>query len=199
MYKVFINEHLVTVGEMAVPKPNSGAVLNLNEPNESDILVLVDYLLRTEEVTEVGFFAKDASALWVRFRSAFTVIKAAGGVIKDQKGRMLMIRRFNKWDLPKGKMEGGESPNEAAIREVEEECGVKDLVISKELGPTYHIYQMGEVIVLKETHWFAMQAKHGQKLVPQTEEGITEVRWIDQHELPNVRKDTYASLLELIR
>ncbi len=102
------------------------------------------------------------------------------------------------WDLPKGKIDYGESDEKAAIREVCEETGVCDLTLVKRLEPTYHIYFSNNEAYLKETHWFSMKAKEGQPLIPQKEEKIEMVKWFTQDDIKNNWDNMYLSIKSLL-
>lgn len=119
-------------------------------------------------------------------------------MVRNQNGEKLLIKRLDKWDLPKGKMEQGESPQETAIREVEEECSLSSLKIIDQLQSTYHMYMLGDEMILKKTFWFNMEAKGDISVRPQTEEGITEVKWFAENDLAKAREQTYRSLIALI-
>ena len=165
-----------------------------------------------DEVIRIGDDRKVIEA----FVSCFTVVPAAGGVVKNERGEILFIFRRGKWDLPKGKVEGRRMKNEEggtkdegrisnfefriseAIREVKEETGLVEVTVVKELNPTYHIYYEKGKQILKETYWFEMLALGTQKLVPQTQEEITEVRWFKPEELDVVLENTFESLKEMI-
>ena len=113
-------------------------------------------------------------------------------VLNDEK-EVLFIYRNNIWDLPKGWIDKGESIETAAIREVEEECGIFNLSILKKLSTTYHIYFQGG-LKLKETHWFLMSSDFDKELVPQTEEGITKVLFKNEAEINKALQNTYANI-----
>jgi 8-oxo-dGTP pyrophosphatase MutT (NUDIX family) len=132
------------------------------------------------------------------FKSLFSIVEAAGGLVKNNKGEYLFIYRHGKWDLPKGKIEKGESIKKAAVREVEEECGISELTISKEITPTYHTYHLNEKQILKPTYWFEMNCGDDSQPIPQEEEGITEVRWITPENFEMVKKNTYESIKDVI-
>jgi 8-oxo-dGTP pyrophosphatase MutT (NUDIX family) len=136
------------------------------------------------------------------FLAVFTQIPAAGGVvIRDEK--LLFIFCKNKWDLPKGKIDRGETAQEAAIREVAEECGINGHQITKALQSTYHIFKspyedtFGQWI-LKETFWFEMNYEGSQSGHPETGENITEIRWFAKNELDEVLANTYENLKSVI-
>lgn len=126
-------------------------------------------------------------------------IEAAGGVVKNEKGDILFIHRLSKWDLPKGKIDIGETPLEAAKREIREECGLKTLTFVKELQPTFHTYYIDKNRVLKKTFWFEFSGNTSEPLHPQAEESITEVKWMDKQETETAMENTYASIKEVIR
>ena len=135
------------------------------------------------------------------FTGNFKVIKAAGGIVKrsDNEDLVLMIFRLGKWDLPKGKMEKGESTETSAVREVEEECGIGGLKIIRRLPVTRHMYFHKDRWVMKETVWYEMVTDDRRELIPQTEEGITEVRWVSLEELPQLLKNSYSSIASLLK
>lgn len=126
------------------------------------------------------------------------VIPAAGGVVYNPNKQILLIYRHKIWDLPKGKIDWGETDEMAALREVSEETGIKDLSIDKRLQPTFHIYNAGDNYVLKETHWFLMKCSSVSILKPQIEENITQVKWINLEEIEHYRPLMYPSLHQLI-
>lgn len=127
-------------------------------------------------------------------------VTAAGGVLYkagSSTKKVLLIKRNGFWDLPKGKLEKGETIEECAVREVEEEVGAKNLSIEKFLCDTYHIYQAEGQIYGKTTHWYLMEFdKPGFNFVPETREGITEVKW---EELEKAKKMVeFKNLVEVL-
>ncbi|PWH87068.1 NUDIX hydrolase [Brumimicrobium oceani] len=128
----------------------------------------------------------------------FEWIEAAGGIVQNTKTKkLLFIFRNGLWDIPKGKIEKDENPKEGAIREIEEECGLKNLKITSELSPTYHVYFAYGKHFIKKTYWFTLETKE-EKVEPQTEEGITEVQWFNKYDLSIIKKNTFASILEVM-
>jgi mutator protein MutT len=127
-------------------------------------------------------------------------IIAAGGLITNEKNELLIMFRRGKWDLPKGKVDEGETLEAAAVREVQEETGVKNLTLGKLVGITNHEYfeKRLKENVIKETHWFAMYADGESKLIPQTEEDIEKIFWADEAELEECLKNTYPNIKEII-
>ena len=126
-------------------------------------------------------------------------VNAGGGLVTNNKGEFLLIRRSGLWDLPKGHQEPGEPIEETAVREVEEETGLKGLVLGKFIRVTDHTYFRNEKWHLKHTWWYSMTCSEGCNLVPQTEEGITEVRWVAKTELKELLQETYPTIVEVFR
>lgn len=126
------------------------------------------------------------------------VIEAAGGLVKSEENKYLFIKRNGFWDLPKGKLEPQEKKKHAAVREVQEECGIKVSSLKNKIIKTYHVYEIKGKIVLKVSHWYAMTALANQELVPQLEEGITEVKWFKKKDWAIVKTNTYPSISEVL-
>jgi 8-oxo-dGTP pyrophosphatase MutT (NUDIX family) len=129
----------------------------------------------------------------------FKVIHAAGGLVRNHQGEILMIRRKGKWDLPKGKLDPGEKPAQAALREVAEETGVSDLVAGPKLLETFHVYTERKVRVLKCTHWFIMDSTGQSLLKPQLEEQISQVEWTPTGALSERLSQTYPNILDVFQ
>jgi mutator protein MutT len=126
------------------------------------------------------------------------LIVAAGGIVENEKGEILLQLRRGKWDLPKGKLDDGETIEECAVREVEEETGLKDIQLGELIGTTTHRYTERNMDIEKETHWFAMKVNGVQNLVPQLSEDITELKWVNEHELEPYLSNTFANIIEIV-
>ncbi len=126
------------------------------------------------------------------------VIKAAGGLVRNGNGEYLFIHRLGKWDLPKGKVEENEKMREAAVREVEEECGIHIDYLGKKIATTYHTYYMRDKFVLKQTQWYDMGVNKIPKLTPQTEEDILEAIWVKETELKKIKENTYPLIRDIL-
>ena len=140
----------------------------------------------------------DLEELKKAFFKHFIEIEAAGGIVQNDKKELLFILRLGKWDLPKGKIEEGENIETTAVREVEEETGVTDLLLKKKTGETYHTYNAYGKHFLKTTHWFYMTCPSKQKLVPQTEEDISEIKWVNTIDITEQLANTYPSIKEIL-
>ena len=141
----------------------------------------------------------DPIEVLISLKKRYKYIEAAGGLVLNDKGKVLMIHRLGVWDLPKGKLDKGETLRKAAIREIEEECGIGKLKIIKQLPPTYHIYTLNGKRILKKTFWFKMTSSDTKKPIPQIEENIDEVCWMSKTKLKRLNpKNTYRSILDVL-
>ncbi len=141
----------------------------------------------------------DLEALKKAFFKHFKAIEAAGGVVQNDKKENLFIYRLDKWDLPKGKLEKGENLEECAIREVEEETGVNNLTLKKKIGETYHTYNAFGKHFLKTSHWYHLICSKKQTLVAQTEEQITEIKWVKPTDIKDPLGNTYPSIKDIVK
>lgn len=131
---------------------------------------------------------------WCDFIQNYTIIEASGGIVLNNNHEVLMIYRLNKWDFPKGKVEAEETLEEAALREVSEETGISNLIITGFLPSTYHTYYLNNLHVLKITHWFKMDCSNNINLTPQEEEDITKAAWFPIQKVRHNLSDSYLSL-----
>ncbi len=129
-------------------------------------------------------------------KSMFKIVKAAGGIVEKGE-QILMIYRLGKWDLPKGKLEKGESMEIAAVREVEEECGVQ-VMRHQKIATTWHNYTMNGKAILKKTKWYRMTLLDERNMQPQTEEDIERVQWMTENEVSESMTNSYLSIAFVI-
>jgi len=134
----------------------------------------------------------DKNAVEEKVKSLFKVVKASGGVVFKGEKMLLMFRR-GKWDLPKGKLDDGESSREAAAREVEEETGVVASV-GERICTTWHTYTMNGSRILKRTKWYRMTCIDDRRMAPQTEEDIEQLEWLDRREARRVLTNSFSSI-----
>ncbi len=162
--------------------------------------ILREYLQKLEsgEHESLALISSNEEAMFDRISSFYTPISAAGGLIENNQGEFLFIFRREKWDLPKGKMDEGETALETAIREIEEETGVKGLAFFSALPDSYHVYEAFGKKWLKTTHWFHFKTAFAGPLIPQTEEDINAIKWIWPTDLEIVKKNTYPAILEIL-
>jgi 8-oxo-dGTP pyrophosphatase MutT (NUDIX family) len=133
-------------------------------------------------------------AVWKKF----LMVKAGGGLVRNSEGKYLFIFRRGVWDLPKGKLDPGETIEQCAVREVGEETGLRGVQLEAPLLVTYHTYDENGKHILKESHWFRMKASDMAGLKPQREEQITELRWVDGEAMQVLRSNTFPSIRDVI-
>ena len=143
-------------------------------------------------------FDKDLNKLKKAFFKHFTIIIAAGGLVQNTNKDILMILRRGKWDLPKGKIDEGETLEQCALREVEEETGLTGIELGEKITTTYHTYTEFGKHILKESHWYKMNCNTDQKLVPQTEEHITDIKWVKRSDIKKYTSKTYQTIIEVL-
>lgn len=151
-------------------------------------------------ITGLGAIIEDISvaALLKELSEAFEPIEAAGGVVSNPEGGVLMIYRRGKWDLPKGKKDEGENIEDCAVREVIEETGLPKLKIVDKICETYHVYTQGGTELLKTTHWYNMKTEKAFELFPQKEENILEARWVAEKKLGLYVHQSYEAIKEIL-
>ena len=193
MYTIFINDIPIYLTDELVEKDK----LNFYEYDEINLKEILNKLEKGE-LSSIYFYNDNLNYLWSDFKDNFKIIEAAGGIVFNEKEELLWIYRNNKWDLPKGKIEKGEEKEVAAVREVKEECGIKELNVTKFIMSTYHIYRYKDKLILKPTYWYKMFSNTKQKLMPQIEEGITMVKWISKQDSEKILKNTYQNIHLLV-
>ena len=180
MYKVFVNEK-----KLLLSKQPENLEKTLKFESFTTLEIALD-LLQNTSTSELNVFGENIEEIWSDFNKLFRVIEAAGGIVVKPNDDILFIKRLGKWDLPKGKMEKGESREESAVREIEEETNLKNVVLKDFINTTYHIYiERNGDLVLKHTHWFEMFFDGEDTSKPQIEEGITEVAWKNRNQINN--------------
>ena len=195
MYRIFINDNLlfISTSETLIQKEESIEVIHYLNPGSLDVAINQAYN------HSVNLVVKDLFLIWKDLSTRYELIQAAGGLILNHVGSVLWIFRNDRWDLPKGKVEPNESITDAALREVEEECSISGASLGPFLGTTYHIYIQKGTKVLKSSHWYLMTCDEQQVLKPQLEEGITKVIWADAVQHEECLKNTYSSIVELLK
>jgi ADP-ribose pyrophosphatase YjhB (NUDIX family) len=199
MYKFFFNDRTVILTDDFIKNFQLRYGLFYKFRNAEDLSELVDFYRKLKRINTLFIFHYDIEELRDVFKSCFHSIEAAGGLIRDSRDRILIIKRRDKWDLPKGKLNKNENPRQAALRETEEECGLQNLQIRDQLISTYHTYILDEQHILKKTYWYDMLYTGTKEPVPETGEDITEIRWFKQDELSVVCTNTYLTVLDVLK
>jgi ADP-ribose pyrophosphatase YjhB (NUDIX family) len=188
MYKVFIDNKAV----IFKINPN----FKHNYLSKKEIWKNINWLLGSN-MDGIIVEIKNDKSFWKLFKD-YKYIEAAGGLVeKDDK--FLFIKRNGKWDIAKGKVEKNESIKKAAVREIEEECGLIKPKIKQHLINTWHTYEQNGTLYLKRTYWFWLkEGKKQSKLIPQGEEGITKVKYLPLSKFKKIKKNTYQSIIDVI-
>jgi 8-oxo-dGTP pyrophosphatase MutT (NUDIX family) len=155
---------------------------------------LFDFLEKNPKANflSISVSSKNHTELIEHIENMYTIIKAAGGIVEKGE-QILLIHRLGKWDLPKGKLEKNEKSKLAAVREVEEECGVK-AVLKEKICTTWHTYKLNEKKILKKTKWYSMTLQDDSNMAPQTEEDIDQIEWMDAKRAENAMANSYSSI-----
>jgi 8-oxo-dGTP pyrophosphatase MutT (NUDIX family) len=170
-----------------------GHVLLLN--TTSSLILQIVQILQNEppkELLSITLATDDKSAVEDKIKGIFKVIKAAGGIV-TKGGNYLLIYRRKKWDLPKGKLDKGEESRDAAIREIEEETGVKG-VIQKKICTTWHTYTENNHKILKRTKWYLLECVDDSQMAPQAEEEIERLEWLSPRNAQGLLVNSFSSI-----
>jgi len=194
MYKVFFNNKLIKLTTELSPSTDEVPLFFIKYISAEEII----RALKSKVVKHIKLYHSKEEKLMMHFNNKFKTIEASGGLVKNKNNCILFIYRNNKWDLPKGKIRKRESIEEAALREVIEETGIKDLRIENQLETTYHIYKGKKRHNIKKTYWFLMESDFLGKFKPQVSENITLVKWIELNEIPKLLKKSYKNIKRLI-
>lgn len=193
MHKIFVNDKPLVL-TTKVEKEAGFKNYLLSTVN----IVKVIKELNNTTLNEVRLIHKNENKLLKKFLKKLPNVLAGGGKVFNDNGDILFIYRNDKWDLPKGKIEGNETIEKTAIREVMEETGVAGLEITKPLETTYHIFKRNGRYKIKVTYWFEMKTSFNGDLFAQEEEGITKVEWLNNLQINEAIKNSYANIRELI-
>ncbi len=198
--KIFVNEKPIyltnSLSEELIVLSKQPDVIFLNNEKLDGSNLIAD--LSKENIVACIILGKNFTSIKKDFFAQFEIIEAAGGIVQNENKDILFIYRREKWDLPKGKLEANESIETCAQREIEEETGVTKLTLKRKIGETYHIYKEKEKYILKISHWFYFTCLANQKMIPQTEEDIAEVKWIATKNIKQPMRNTYKNIKEIL-
>jgi ADP-ribose pyrophosphatase YjhB (NUDIX family) len=196
MYKVFFNDSFLIIASNDYVGDNNVHAFKLQSYNQ-----LEKWIYEAEKTSipiNLICHTDDIEKTWLQFCSNFKIIGAAGGLIRNKDNKYLCIFRRGSWDLPKGKIDNNETPEETAIREVQEETGLKDIKLERPIINSYHIYRLKEKLVLKKTYWYLMSNIGRDKLIPQTEEDIEKAVWLNTADIQPLFSNMFGSVKDVI-
>lgn len=193
MYKVFFNEQAIYIVTNDYNKSLTDAV-KINTAQE--LMPLLVAFLENEE--ELIITNDNPQEVFEWLKAEMLYLEAAGGIVKNEDDELLFIYRLDYWDLPKGKIEAGETPEVAAYREIKEECGISSHQLEEHLIDTYHMYERSGKMHLKKTFWYLFDLKdQSEEVLPQEEEDIELVSWFGDAEIELAMLETYESIKEV--
>ncbi|MGC1203433.1 MAG: NUDIX domain-containing protein [Flavobacteriaceae bacterium] len=193
MYKVFVGDKPIILTTL-VEQETSFKNYLLNSVNIRKVI----RELNSTALNEIRLIHKNENKLIKKFLKKLPNVIAGGGKVYNEKNEILFIYRNDKWDLPKGKVEGRETIEQTAIREVSEETGVAGLEITKPLDTTYHIFKRNGRFKIKVTYWFEMKTSFTGNLYAQENEGITKVEWLNNKQIKEALENSYANIKLLV-
>lgn len=199
MYRLFCNERTLISKNFSEETFSGIDHVGVNSFDVENVSVRIKQWLEDEKNKCLDLGDADGAVVASAIKSLFRQAPAAGGVVMID-NQFVAIERNGIPDLPKGHIEKGETPEVAAVREVEEETGISDLKIIRKLPATWHCYLLNGNWTIKRTSWYLMTTSSGMKNIPQREEGISKVYLININgeDFDNFRNNTFASLRTVV-
>ncbi len=194
MYKVFFNQKPIILSTQIIKNDDSCPLFYIKFSVADKIISA----LKKKSISSVVLYHPKKEKFEMHFNKLFPIVEAAGGLVINKLNQYLFIYRNKKWDLPKGRMRKNEMIIDAAVREVEEETSVRDLIVKKQLPITYHIFKRNRKYKLKKTYWYLMETSYNGQLVPQLNEGIEKAVWKNKNEIDLLIKSAYKNIEVLL-
>jgi len=196
--KIYVKGTPVIITDNLQNYKKDGGNLPVQVSKEEDVQDVLEYLESSPFHSKAVLHGASKAAIYNHLNQHCELLQASGGIVWNDLGQALLIFRHNHWDLPKGKIEKEESKEEAAVREVMEECGVKELTLNNYFTTSYHTYWRNQTRMLKQTFWYEMSCNDKGSIKPQTMEGITDVKWADQLAIQKAMQQTFPNLQEIL-
>ncbi|MBV8252492.1 MAG: NUDIX domain-containing protein [Chitinophaga sp.] len=196
---IYLNERplLLCPSHDAIPAGFEETAIYEDPNTETIDKVLLE--LEEGEKHHAVFIREDVKQLLKKVSLHFTVLVAAGGLVTNPEGEVLMMFRRGKWDLPKGKQDPGEDLETCAVREVAEETGLHSIELTGKVTETYHYYPMKNKKVLKHTYWYRMEFTGTELTVPQIEEDILDIQWVKPHNVSKYLQFSYENIRDVFK
>ena len=199
MYKIFFKDRVLVLTANIERDLSQGVGSILKYANQGELRNFIMDFSANSQQARAYIYHHHLNELFTKVKALFRCLPAAGGLVwHADTGAFLGMHRLGHFDLPKGKVEQGESFETAALREVEEECALR-VGLLHPLCTTFHTYQLGEDFILKETRWFEMEYQGSDVPQPQSEENIEQVFWVKTEEVKHYLPKTYASIREVLK
>ncbi len=195
---IYINEKpLVIAGLQQHLAPSSATAATLFSPTDQEVAQTIRLLEKGELPTAV-LRSPNPQTVMEQVKSHFTEFVAAGGLITNPAGEVLLMFRRGKWDMPKGKQDEGESLEACALREVQEETGLQNIKLGHLITETWHYYSLKEKKILKHSYWYRMYFTGTELTVPQIEEDIMDIQWIRPDNLGKYMQYSYQNIVDVV-
>lgn len=198
MYRIFHGKHRIYLSKNEETVTRYKPDFIFKKPNKDQIKEALKVSKNSTKPLKIVLLGKPDQML-KEVISEFKYKIAAGGIVENKDGNILLMKRLGKWDLPKGKLEKGETIEECALREIAEETGASGLSVASSFAETYHTYFRNEKWIIKHTHWYIVHCKDDKELIPQIEEDIEHVAWVDYNTIDIVQIDTYPAIRKLLK
>lgn len=196
MYKVYFENRLLLISSHTDQVQNYCLLHKYHK--QEDLSAQISEFLTNRSIECLNICSEEIDNLWDIFQEQFHFLEASGGIVVDEKKRILLIKRYKRWDAPKGHFEPGETSEICARREIKEECDIDCGTTLEQLSSSYHIYKFQGEYFLKKTYWFLFDY-HGEGITtPQQEEGITRADWIDQDGLTDIKSYMWESVKDVV-
>jgi len=199
MHRIYFEKRCIMIcspDDQALSDPN---IIRFSMGENPDIHSLVGMMEASESLQRVCIPAEDVEGTYRMVCREFLEVNAGGGLVSNRRGDYLLISRNGLWDLPKGHQDPGEDIEVTALREVEEETGISDLMLRGLICITDHCYRRNGIWHLKHTWWYDMLYTDPTDLTPQKEEDIAKAAWVARSSLPPYLQNTYPSIQEVFR
>ena len=194
MKSIYIDNKHITFTDSLAGSATEGMIISNPRPEEITATNLLENLRKTKSITVLS---PDYEKIFEHLRQETGFVVAAGGVVHSSNGMTLMIFRNGRWDLPKGHLEKGETIGECALREVTEECGIRNLILGRFLTETVHVYTLNGQTVFKATSWFDMSCPVNCMTTPQREEGIEKAEWLPEARIREILPTSYQTIRDV--
>ncbi len=200
MYKIFFKDRVIILTKRIENDLSADFSSILKYANQGELQQFIHDFEKDESRKCAYIYHHNANELLHHFRACYKNLPAAGGLVWNKdKTAFLGMQRLGCFDLPKGKIEASETIEDAAIREVEEECGISGVSITQKLTRTFHTYKIQNQPIFKETHWYEMVYQGNKTPQPEVEENIESVFWVHPQALPDLISNTYPSIIEVLK
>ncbi len=199
MHKIYFEKRCIAIcppDEAALTDPNA---IEFRLGEQVDIHRLISMFEVSDSLLRIYIPTEDTAKTYRKICGEFMEVNAAGGLVSNRRGDYLLINRNNLWDLPKGHQDPGEDIRTTALREVQEETGIGDLILRDLICTTDHCYKRNGIWHLKHTWWYDMLYTEPTDLIPQREEDISKAAWVAKSSLPPFLQKTYPSIIEVFR